>query len=340
MRRRLAGIAPFMFAFLFMIATGNAKSKSLQVYFIDVEGGQATLMVSPSGQSLLVDTGWPGGRDADRIVVAAKAAGLRQIDYVLITHYHRDHVGGVPDLAARFKIGTFVDHGPNQEDANDPREDYAAYQKAISGSRHLTMKPGEGLPIKGMTVRVLTAAGAHLDSPLPGAGEANPYCGTEGKHAADTTENAQSLGILVNYKNFKLLDLGDLTKDKEADLMCPNNMVGTVDVFVVSHHGFEQSNSKSLVWALHPRVAIMDNGAHKGGSAGVWQTVHDSPGLEGFWQVDYAVDAGKDHNVGEEFIANPDEKSDLGKYLKITAEPNGSFTVLNTRNGEQKSYKK
>jgi competence protein ComEC len=340
MRRRLAGIVLFMFAFLFMVATGHAKSKLLQVYFIDVEGGQATLMVSPSGQSLLVDTGWPGGRDADRIVVAAKAAGLQQIDYVLITHYHRDHVGGVPDLAARFKIGTFVDHGTNQEDAKDPREDYAAYQKAISGSKHLTMKPGEGLPIKGITVRVLTAAGAHMDSPLPGAGEANPYCATEGKHAADTTENAQSLGILVNYKNFKLLDLGDLTKDKEMDLMCPNNMVGTVDVFLVSHHGFEQSNSKSLVWALHPRVAIMDNGAHKGGSAGVWQTVHDSPGLEGFWQVDYAVDAGKDHNVGEEFIANPDEKSDSGKYIKLTAEPNGTFTVLNTRNGEQKSYKK
>jgi competence protein ComEC len=340
MRRGLAGIVPFMFAFLFMIATGHAKSKSLLVYFIDVEGGQATLMVSPSGQSLLVDTGWPGGRDADRIVVAAKAAGLRQIDYVLITHYHRDHVGGVPDLAARFKIGTFVDHGTNQEDAKDPREDYAAYQKAISRSKHLTMKPGEGLPIKGITVRVLTAAGAHMDSPLPGAGEANPYCATEGKHTADATENAQSLGILVNYKNFKLLDLGDLTKDKEMDLVCPNNMVGTVDVFVVSHHGFEQSNSKSLVWALHPRVAIMDNGARKGGSAGVWQTVHDSPGLEGFWQVDYAVDAGKDHNVGEEFIANPEEKSDLGKSIKLTAEPNGTFTVLNTRNGEQKIYKR
>jgi competence protein ComEC len=323
-----------------LIAAGKAKPAPLQIYFVDVEGGQATLIVSPSGQSLLVDTGWPGGRDADRIVAAAKAAGLQQIDYVLITHYHRDHVGGAPDLAKRFKIGTFVDHGPNQEDAADPRQDYAAYQNVVSGYKHLTVKPGDGLPIKDITVRVLTAAGAHIDSPLPGAGEANPYCAAGEKHPADTTENARSLGVLVSYGNFKFLDLGDLTKDKEIDLMCPNNMIGTVDLFLVSHHGWEQSNSKPLVWALRPRVAIMDNGTHKGGSPGVWQTVHDSPGLQGFWQVDYAVDAGKDHNVAEEFIANPDQKNDAGNFIKATAEPDGSFTVLNPRNHEQKTYKK
>ena len=326
--------------FLPLIAGAKAKLAPLQLYFVDVEGGQATLIVSPSGQSLLVDTGWPGGRDADRIVAAAKAAGLHQVDYVLITHYHRDHVGGVPDLAKRFKIGTFVDHGPSQEDAADPREDYAAYQKIVSAYKHLTVVPGEGLPIKDITVRVLTAAGTHIDSPLPGAGEANPYCGMEDKYAADKTENARSLGILVSYGNFKFLDLGDLTKDKEIELMCPNNMLGTVDLFLVSHHGWEQSNSKALVWALHPRVAIMDNGPHKGGSPGVWQTVHDSPGLQGFWQVDYAFEAGKDHNVAEEFIANPDEKNDAGNYIKAMAKPDGSFTVLNTRNHEEKSYKK
>jgi beta-lactamase superfamily II metal-dependent hydrolase len=326
--------------FLPLTAAAKAKLAPLQIYFVDVEGGQATLIVSPSGQSLLVDTGWPGGRDADRIVAAAKAAGLQQIDYVLITHYHRDHVGGVPDLAKRFKIGTLVDHGPNQEDAADPREDYASYQKIVSAYKHLSMAPGEGLPMKDITVRVLTAAGTHIDSPLPGAGEANPYCPTEDKYAADKTENARSLGISVSYGNFKFLDLGDLTKDKEIELMCPNNLLGTVDLFLVSHHGWEQSNSKALVWALHPRVAIMDNGAHKGGSASVWQTVHDSPGLQGFWQVDYAVDAGKDHTVAEEFIANPDEKNDVGNFIRARAKPDGSFTVFNTRNHEEKSYKK
>jgi competence protein ComEC len=340
MRRMVSRLVCLLFLFSLMIATAGAKAKPLRIYFIDVEGGQATLAVSPSGQSLLVDTGWPGGRDADRIVAVAKAAGLRQIDYLLITHYHRDHVGGVPDLAARFRIGTFVDHGPNQEDANDPRADYVAYEKAISGHPRLTLKPGDGLPLKDITVRALTAAGAHIDSPLPGAGEANPYCAGESGHPPDTTENAQSLGVLITYKNFKFLDLGDLTKDKEMELMCPNNMVGTVDLFLVSHHGWNQSNTKALVWALHPRVAIMNNGAHKGGSAVVWQTVHDSPGLQGFWQIDYAVDGGKDHNVGEPFIANPDEAHDAGKSIEVKAEPNGSFTVLNSRNGESKTYRK
>src|SRR5690348_18056342 len=153
-------------------------SKPLQFYFVDVEGGQATLVVSPSGESLLIDAGWPGneGRDADRILAAAHQAGLTQIDYVLITHYHRDHVGGVPQLVDGIKVGTFVDHGPNQEDSEVTRADYAAYEKASGGHPRVTVKPGWGLPIKGIEVRVLAAAGDHITAALPGGGEANPYC--------------------------------------------------------------------------------------------------------------------------------------------------------------------
>ena len=137
-------------------ASAAANNKSLQIYFIDVEGGQATLLVSPSGQSVLIDTGWPGyeGRDADRIVAAAHQAGLKQLDYVLITHYHRDHVGGVPQLADGIKIGTLIDHGPNLEDSEVTRTDYAAYEKAIAGHAHVVVKPGWGLPIKGIEVRI------------------------------------------------------------------------------------------------------------------------------------------------------------------------------------------
>src|SRR5271167_1964082 len=162
-------------------AAAAASPKSLQIYFIDVEGGQATLIVSPLGQSLLIDTGWPGyeGRDADRILAATRLAGIKQLDYVLITHYHRDHVGGVPQLIDGIKIGTFVDHGPNEEDSEVTRTDYAAYEKAISGHAHVIMKPGWGLPIKGIEVKVLTAAGDHIASPLPNAGEANPLCKSE-----------------------------------------------------------------------------------------------------------------------------------------------------------------
>jgi beta-lactamase superfamily II metal-dependent hydrolase len=319
-----------------------AKAKPLRIASIDVEGGQATLIVSPAGQSMLVDTGWPGfeGRDAGRIVAEAKSAGIRRIDYLVITHYHRDHVGGVPQLAERMKISTFVDHGPNQEDSDVTREDFAAYQKVIAHAAHVELRPGDGLPMKGLVVQVMTAAGEHIGGPLPGAGAANSNCGQEPEPPEDSSENARSLGILITYGKFRFIDLGDLTKKKEMELMCPNNPVGTVDLFLVSHHGLDQSNSKALVWGLHPRVAIMNNGAHKGGSPEAWQTVHDSPGLEDLWQLHYAAAGGQEHNVAENFIANPDEKADAGYSIRVRAKPDGTFTVINSRNHYQKTYGK
>jgi competence protein ComEC len=315
--------------------------KPLQIYFIDVEGGQATLIVSPSGQSLLIDTGWPGyeGRDADRILAAAHQAGIQQLDYVLITHYHRDHVGGVPQLVDGIKVGTFVDHGPNLEDSEVTRVDYAAYEKAIAGHAHVVVKPGWGLPIKGLEVRMLSAAGDHITKPLPGAGEANPYCKSGPAEAEDATENARSVGVLITYGKFRFLDLGDLTKKKEMEIACPNNLLGTVDLFLVTHHGADLSNSKPLVWALHPRVAVIDNGPRKGASPAAWQIVHDSPGLEDLWQLHYAAGSDKDHNVADERIANVKENCE-GKYIKVVAEQDGTFTVTNARTGEQKTYSK
>jgi competence protein ComEC len=318
-----------------------AAPKSLQIYFIDVEGGQATLVVSPSGESLLIDTGWSGyeGRDADRIVSAAHQAGIQQIDYVLITHYHRDHVGGVPQLVDGIKVGTFVDHGPNVEDSEVTRTDYAAYEKAIAGHAHVVVKPGWGLPIKGFEVKVLTAAGDHITSPLPGAGEANSYCKSEPAAAPDSTENARSVGVLITYGRFRFLDLGDLTRKKELEIACPNNLLGTVDLFLVTHHGADLSNSKALVWALHPRVAVLDNGARKGSSPAAWQIVHDSPGLEDLWQLHYAAESDKDHNIAFERIVNVKENCE-GKYLKVAAERDGTFTVINGRTGVARTYSK
>jgi beta-lactamase superfamily II metal-dependent hydrolase len=322
-------------------AAAAPAAKSLQIYFIDVEGGQATLVVSPSGESLLIDTGWPDseGRDADRIMTAAHQAGIQQLDYVLITHYHRDHVGGVPQLVDGMKVATFVDHGPNLEDSEVTRTDYAAYEKAIAGHAHVVVKPGWGLPIKGIEVRVLSAAGDHITSPLPGAEEANSYCPSEPAAAADSTENARSVGVLITYGRFRFLDLGDLTKKKEIELACPNNLLGKVDLFLVTHHGADLSNPKALVWALHPRVAVIDNGPRKGSSPAAWQIVHDSPGLEDLWQVHYAVESDKEHNVADEHIANVKENCE-GKYIKVAAESDGTFTVTNGRTGAQKTYSK
>jgi competence protein ComEC len=347
MRRILTAVLSLCLCLWFCVGASSpsgaaaASPKPLQIYFVDVEGGQATLVVTPSGQSLLIDTGWPGfeGRDADRILAAAHQAGIEQLDYVLITHYHRDHVGGVPQLVDGIKVGTFVDHGPNLEDSEVTRTDYAAYEKAIAGHAHVVVKPGWGLPIKGIEVRVLAAAGDHITSPLPGKGEANAYCGAEPAAAVDNTENARSVGVLITYGHFRFLDLGDLTKKKELEIACPNNLLGTVDLFLVTHHGADLSNPKALVWALHPRVAVIDNGPRKGASPAAWQTVHDSPGLEDLWQLHYAAESDRDHNVADERIANVKENCE-GKYIKVAAETDGSFTVTNGRTGEQKTYAK
>ena len=325
---------------LLFLGAAYSQPKPLQVYAIDVEGGQSTLIVSPSGQSLLIDTGWSGfnGRDADRIVGASKAAGITQLDYVLITHYHRDHVGGVPQLSERMKIGTFIDHGPNQEDSDVTREDYAAYEKVLAGHKHLVVKPGEHLPIKGIDVLVLTAAGDHISKPPHGGGQPNSFCASEPKPAADTTENARSLGVLITYGKFRMLDLGDLTKDKELELACPKNLIGTVNLFIVTHHGFDQSNAKALVAAIHPEAAIIDNGAHKGASPEAWQTVRDVVGANHLWQLHYAVDGGPAHNVDERYIANPEDKPDAGREIRALANRDGTFLITNSRNDTRTNY--
>lgn len=314
-------------------------SKTLGIYFIDVEGGQATLIVTPAGQSMLVDTGWSDfqGRDAGRIADAARQAGVTKLDYVWITHYHNDHVGGVPALLEKIKVGTFVDHGEPQENTGQVRSLYAAYRKAIAGAKHIVIKPGGRIPLKGVSIEALTAAGEHIAEPLAGAGQPNPNCATEPEAPADPTENARSAGFLLTYGKFRFLDLGDLTKRKEVELVCPNNRIGTVDVYLTTHHGLDQSNSRAIVDAVQPRVAIMNNGARKGGKPAAWQTVHDSLRLEDLWQLHYSIEGAAAHNTAEQLIANPEEEC-TGQYLKLTAEPDGSFTLWNSRNQFSKHY--
>ena len=323
------------------IATTQAQSegKGLQIYAIDVEGGQATLLVAPGGHSLLVDTGWPGnnGRDAQRIEAAMKDAGIAKIDKVLITHFHTDHVGGVPNLIEHVKVGEFLDHGVNREDSDITRHDYAAYIKAIGTTPRRTVHPGDTIDVPGLSIIVLTADGEHIKS-VPGVkAEPNPYCASEPKWELDTTENPRSAGILVRFGKFRFLDLGDLTKTKEIPLVCPDNLIGRVDLYLVNHHGFNLSNSKAFVDAIQPRVAIMDNGAHKAGSPEAWQTVHESPGLQDLYMLHTAEDSDAAHNSAEPLIANLKGGSD-GAYFKVVAHQNGSFSVTNSRTGKTKNY--
>ena len=316
--------------------------KSLQIYFVDVEGGQATLFVTPEGKSLLIDTGWPGNnnRDALRIVAAAKDAGINKIDFVLITHYHDDHVGGAPQLAAKIPVGTFIDHGELREtNGEGAQRVYKAYQELLATGKykHIVAKPGEVLPVTGMQVRVVTADGESIDRPLPGGGKENAACANAEKPEVDTTENPRSLGTLITFGKLRILDLGDLTADKEMPLMCPVNKIGRVDIYVVSHHGSEPSGSAALVHGITPRVAIMDNGEKKGGSPKAWTVVKSSPGLEDFWQLHYSEAGGPEHNVAAEFLANLQGKEE-GNYLKVTAEADGSFAVFNSRTKQTKKY--
>jgi competence protein ComEC len=326
-----------------LLATASLlpAAKNLEVYFVDVEGGQATLVASPGGESMLIDTGWAGHnhRDSDRIAAAAKAAGVKKIDYLLITHYHADHVGGVQQLAEKLPIRNFVDHGQNFENSKDVEILYNAYVAAREKGNHILVKPGDKIPIKGIDVQVLSAAGEVIGSPLAGAGKPNPECGSFQKHEVDTTENARSVGTLITFGSFRMLDLADLTWNKEYDLVCPNNKIGPIDLYVVSHHGMNMSGSPQLVHAIAPRVAIMDNGARKGGSSEIWQTIHDTPGLEDLWQLHFAVAGGKDHNSSDTLIANVDEICQ-GSWLKLTVKPDGSFTVDNSRNKYEKTYAK
>lgn len=337
---RLSGILLALTAATLM----RAQSGSLQIIWNDVEGGGATLIVTPSGQSLLVDTGWGANDDRDpkRIAAAAHAAGLKKIDALWITHFHTDHVGGVPALAKLIPIDKFYDHGDSIE-ATTPQgaklfEDY----KAVAQGKRTTVKPGDKIAFGGVNLTVLSAAGQVIGKPLPGAPTgANQFCEGVAQHPEDKTENGQSAGFLLTYGNFKFLDLGDLTWDREMSLACPVNKIGTVTLFQASHHGFSngQSGSPAMVWALKPQVVVVNDGATKGFDAVAYETISKIPGIQGIWQLHRAVRSDAAHNTADDMTANLDQgAADQGFAIKVSVAKDGKYTVTNTRNNFSKTY--
>ena len=333
--------------------------ETLDIYFIDTEGGQATLFVSPSGESALVDSGNPGGRDVGRIMAVVRDVGLTQIDYLVTTHYHRDHIGGMQELAAQISIQHFVDHGPSVE-AREPFPGFDdAYATLRAQAEYTIALPGDQIPIAGLDWLIITAAGRTLATPLPGAGQPNPSCTSfEPREISTSLENASSTGSLITYGRFRMIDLGDLLWNNEFELMCPNNSIGAVDLYLTTHHGLAQSGSKVVVHGLEPRVAIMNNGTRKGGSVQALQILHASPGLEDLWQLHWSYHGGTEHNAPGAFIANVGDSATRARVLteatpgtergdpahapayliKVSARADGSFTVTNTRNGFAKTY--
>jgi len=354
---------------LFALALGGfAGAQTLDIYVIDVEGGNATLFVTPAHDSLLIDTGNAGAvasvRDAGRILQAMKDAGVEQIDHLIITHWHGDHFGGLAELATKTSIKEFIDHGPNVQ-PGELADNFlkTTYPGLYAKAKHTVAKPGDKILMPGLDVRVVASAGETIKTPLPGAGKANPYCANY-KPGDNNAEDPQSVGIHVAFGKFRTVHLGDLTKNKEFELMCPTNRIGTVDVLLGLHHGQSSSNSEVAVHAMHPRVAIMNDGTRKGGEPDVMKTVHSSPGLEDLWQLHFSLLSGQEYSVPGMFIANPIDEQQAAMpiaplaapppgpgappapvhngtayWIKVSAKQDGSFTVTNSRNGFSKTYR-
>jgi competence protein ComEC len=303
---------------------GVPPSKPLQVYVVDTEGGKAALWISPTGQSLLIDSGNPGNRDVDRIMAAVNDAGLKQIDFLISTHYHIDHIGGMQELAKRIPIAHYIDHGATVETREQVAGFQAAYAELYGKAKHTVVKPGDKVPITGLDWRIVSSAGSVLKTALPGGGKPNAACaGVAPKESSPADENAMSVGSVITYGQFRAIDLGDLVWSKEYELVCPNNPIGTVDAFFVTHHGLDASNSPALVHGVLPRVAIMQNGTRKGAGAEAMPTIRTSAGLEDIWQLHWSYTAGIEQNSAGVFIANVDDNATIATAL--TAPARGGF---------------
>src|SRR4051812_22356025 len=282
-------------------------SKNLEIYWIDAEGGAATLIVSPSGESMLVDTAnrTQDDRDAKRIFATAQKAGLTKIDYLVTTHFHGDHIGALPALAKLIPIGMYLDHGDSVE-LNRPNvaAQYKAYTD-MAGEHRKILKAGDKLPLKGVDAQVIMSAGSGIAKALKGAGAKNAACADFKEHGPEPDpDNDQSVGFLLKFGKFDFIDMGDLTWNYEQKLVCPNNLIGTVDVYQTTHHGLDRSNSPQFIWAIKPTVAVMNNGPRKGGQASVFETLRKSRGLEDVWQGHLALGTAKEINSDEKMIAN------------------------------------
>jgi competence protein ComEC len=367
----------------FLIAQRPA-AETLRIYVIDVEGGNAQLWVTPSNESVIIDTGngyteADSGRgpiavrDADRVLAAIKDAGVKQIDHLITTHFHSDHFGAVIELAARIPVKHFIDHGPVVQHSAGADAFYKQYGELVNGAKHMVPKPGDKLPVSGVDWRVVNVAEQQITTPVAGApraGEPNPNCDGFEPHTANPvlgaadyghTEDEQVVASHVTFGKFRALYLGDFDWNQEPRLMCPRNLLGTVDLFVVSRHGQPSSNSQALVHAIRPRVMIMNNGIRKGGQPAAMKIFLTSPRLEGFWQLHAATLGGQEYTVPGAFIANLDETAvpvaavvlpqpgepplppapvhnGVAGFIKVSAQDDGTFTVTNSRNGFSKTY--
>jgi len=349
----------------------QTSSATLNIYNIDTEGGQSTLFVNPAGESLLVDTGNAGDRDLGRIVDTLKVAGVKQIDHMWTTHYHGDHVGSLLALAKQIPIMHFYDHGKPHPNDRIVSAAFLTSCEELSQGKRTIVKPGDKVKMSGLDITAVASANQFIKSNLPGGGRPNASCsGVQKKDesAYMDPDNGESAGFVLTYGKFRTVDLGDLTLNGELELMCPTNRIGSVDLYLTSHHGLAKSGSPALVQGLQPRVVVMNNGTRKGGEPETFKTLHELLGLEDLWQLHWSYNVGLE-NTPATFIANIEDNATLAAVLapppqapgarggpggpggfggaahspayliKISAHQDGTFTVTNTRNGFSKTYR-
>src|SRR3954468_12301935 len=332
--KRLAIAGAAIVALTGVLFAQRATVKPLDIYVVDTEGGKSPLWAGPSGQSLLINSGNPGNRDLDRLMAAITDACVKQIDFLMSTHYHVDHIGGLQELAEGIPIAHFIEPEAHRAEREQVQGFQAAYAELYGKAKHTVVKPGDKVPIAGLDWRIVTSAGNVLKTPLvPGSAKPNPACaGIAPKDASPTDDNAQSVGSVVTFGQFRAIDLGDLLWNQENELVCPNNPLGTVDVYFLPHHGLDLSGSPALVHAIQPRVAIMQNGTRKGGGVESIKTMRTSPGFEDLWQLHWSYHAGIELYSPGLFIASIDDPATIAGVL--TAPPRGGGPGAGGRGGQ------
>lgn len=362
--KRLSWAAMLACCSLATPAIAADDAATLRIVFVDVEGGAATLIVTPQHHSLLIDTGWPaalsnggvpaavgaapaGPTSAQRIVAAARAAGLKRIDYLLLTHYHTDHVGGVRDLIGAFPIGTFIDHGANREPSAadapsdrrryQPAELYPAYRAAIAGKPHRVMKPGDTLNIDDLSITAVDSDGAVIAHPLPGAGGPGAACAAPAARAdIGTDENPRSLGTVLQWGTARILALGDTTRIVEDALACPRDVIGPVDLMIADNHGTANAGSGTLLDTVKPALYVFNNGATKGADEASLRFVKAALYVKGVWQMHFATRSPA-ANAPDAHIANV-AAADDGHTLQVAIGKDGGIAITNTRTAMTTRY--
>jgi competence protein ComEC len=341
------GILLILYAAGSATAAQTAPAKSLDVYFLDMMGGGSTLIVTPLGESVLIDTGSlePMHRDAERIHAAAQHAGLKQIDYLVTTHFHSDHFGGILQLTKLIPVKTFIDKGhlPPEHERESAwfKKLYPLYQEATGGNVR-KIEVGDNVPLKNDPQGKIPLLKLHcvaaekqvegfsgdVDAPVPGYEIQKP----------DESDNARSIALVLTYGKFTFFAGGDITWNVEHHLAVPKNLVGPVDLYQVTHHGLDQSNNPVLLEALQPTVCVAMNGPRKGVGPNTFRALQKLPSVKAIYQIHYNTQYGDEGNPPLEFIANGKDPQ-KGQWIRVSVGPDAErFAVSIGRDGAQRTY--